>query len=184
LLAGLTGSRLGEVRRLLAVEHLDIATAQALLRKQLPAQALVQWEKHLAGCARCRQMLAAERAMLTLLDLGQVETGGSAALDVDHLLDQVPRLSSVKVNRRWLGQLGIGIAWLMTVVLAGLLAWQLVRRPAQATEAAADLAIAPELQEAVAANLDSLRTLAEEPWIIEHYEAVLALDVLLARPSP
>ncbi len=154
-----------------------------MLRKQLPAEVLLRWEEHLAGCARCRQTLAAERAMLTVLDLGQVETIGPVAIDVDHLLERVPGLSGT-ASRRWAERLGTAAALLVILALAGLLAWQLSHPPADDTEPSADLLVAPELQATVVANLDALRTLAEEPWLIEHYETVLALDALLARPSP
>ena len=137
------------------MEHLDVQLAHRLLRGQLDAAARVGWERHIRECARCHDLVAAERAMLTVLELGS-ESAAPAAPRVDHVLERVADAAPGGLRRRGhraaLGTSGL----LVAAALVLLLVRQLGSQEASSAALAAELRISPELQEQVVNELPAL----------------------------
>jgi hypothetical protein len=165
------------------MEHLDILTAHRLIRGQLDASAQVQWRRHMEQCAHCRDLVTSERAFARVVDLSS-QPAPAAAASVDAVLDRVPHFGPHRTRARR-QQIAMLIAEVVLIVgLSGLLWWEL-RRGSAATEALdSDLRISSPLQEQVIANLAALEVLERDPWLIDQYEAVRALERLITeRPQ-
>lgn len=163
------------------MEHLDVQLAHQLIRGHLDPAASQRWQRHLEQCARCREIVAAERALLAVLGLAS-DASPPVAPAVDHIVDQVPRLSAGSAQRHRsaviVGEL------LVLALLAGMLIWQTGRPTRGPDSLAAELRIAPELQTSVVQELSALAALRADPWLIDEYDAVETLQQLIAVRNP
>ena len=165
------------------MEHLDVQLVHRLIRGQMDAATRARWAHHLRGCARCRDLVADERALMNVLNLdGGIAPAGSPTFE--NVLDQVPGLGAPTTSARRT-RLLTSIAGLVAVLaLAGLFAWQLRALPPGPAALAEELRIPADLQDKVVANLGALDTLQREPWLVEQYEAVHTLEQLIADKEP
>lgn len=158
------------------MEHLDVQLARELLKAQLAPADQARWMSHVDHCPRCRELLTAERALLTVLHFDDPPPPVTTP-DVDRVLERVSdglRAAGSRLRRRaWLA----GGEALLAGVLAALLVWQVVRVPTAAQRVATELRVSAELQSKVVQHLNALRTLEAEPWLVDHFETVRALDV-------
>ncbi|MCK4342104.1 MAG: hypothetical protein KAY37_10325 [Phycisphaerae bacterium] len=162
------------------MEHLDVQLAHRLLSGQLDPATQARWLRHVDHCWRCHDLLANERALMAVLDLGQEPTSSQSDQSLDRLLERVENLSSDTSTRRWRRPAWLAGAVAATVGLALLLVWQMERLSAKPAAVAQELRISPELQDKVVANLAALATLAEDPWLVDQYQAVHTLKRLIA----
>lgn len=162
------------------MSHLDIELARQLLGGRLSTDEAAKWRRHLAGCARCRDLLDNERAFAAVVNLGRTAPGAAPLGRIDALMERVADPAGRRHRQRIIARVVLGAgALLLTFVLA----WQLTRRPPGPAAIARELRIGPEEQAAVIANLDALQTLQREPWLADNYETVLSLEDHILREA-
>jgi len=165
------------------MKHLDVQLARRLLRGELDAVARARWQRHVDRCARCRELLASERGILTLLTMAD-EASGPAGSDraLERFLRRVDGVrGGAAARRRRLVGLGGGLV--LCTLLLGLLVWQLRRDSALPEASARALGISLELQGQVVADLGTLEVLERDPWIADQYETVCTLELLIVGTS-
>lgn len=160
------------------MKHLTVELARRLIHGHLDAPARAHWERHLRDCPPCRALLARERAWSNLLDLGDPAGAPPAPGDGGPPPPAMAAPPPARPGRsRGSALLAAGLA---TAGLAAALGWQLAAAGRAAERAAQELRVPRQLEAQVAANLPALVTLAHEPWLVEDYETVRALEELLA----
>ena len=162
-------------------DHLDLATAQRLVRGRLDPQTQAHWDQHLASCERCRALVENERAFGAALALGDVG-GGAVPEAAAELAPRLPRAWAPPVRRREIVTFAVSLG--VCVGLAGLLSWQMWARADPARELAAELHLAPDVQAQIVQQLPALQALRDDPWLADEWESVQALGEFLAeRPA-
>jgi hypothetical protein len=157
------------------MSHLDIQLARQVLEKRLAPEVEQAWLRHAEKCEQCRQLLENERSMMALLDLG--DAAAAPAAGMEQLLERVDALNATARRRRVLLTL---CSASVVLVLVGLQIWQVRNAPApRRVETPAELA--PALERRLAAQLDGLRALRTDPWIIDEYDAVETFQLLIAE---
>ena len=165
------------------MEHLDVQLAHRLLNGQLDPATQAHWLQHADRCLGCHDLLANERALMAVLDLGQGPSRAPGARSLDRLLERVDQLAPGAPARRWSRNVLAIIAATAVVGLSLLLTWQLSRASAEPAAIAQELRITADLQNKVVANLDTLGSLADDPWLLDQYEAVCTLEQLVTGQS-
>ena len=165
------------------MEHLDVQLVHRLIRGQMDAATRARWERHLRGCARCRDLVADERALMNVLNLdGGIAPAGRPS--IENMLDQVPGLAAPNASARRTRLLTTTVGLVAVLASAGLFTWQLRALPPGPAALAEELRIPADLQGKVVTNLGALDTLRREPWLVEQYEAVHTLEQLIADKEP
>lgn len=154
--------------------HLDVQIVHQLLAGQLPSDERARWLEHAAACARCRDMLDNERALMAVLDLGDA----SRPVDADEFSRRV-QVAAVADRPARLAPLLAAVA--AVAVLGVLLAWQLRQRPSRAAVLADELRISPTVQERTVSNLAALTVIQRDPWLCDEYEAAVTLERLITQ---
>jgi len=167
------------------VKHLDVQLAHRLLRGELDAAARAHWQRHVDRCARCRELLASERGILTLLSMADEASGPAEPdRDLERFLRRVDAVRGGTVARRR-RLVGLAGGFVLCTLLLGLLVSQLRQDSAQPERSARALGISLELQDQVASDLGALEVLERDPWIADQYEAVCTLELLIVgTPDP
>jgi hypothetical protein len=164
------------------MRHLDAPLAQRLIRGQLAPAEKAHWERHILRCTRCREVVGAERAVMAILGVDPAPLTMPLP-EVYDVLARVPGLRPDAAARRRLRALQL--AGLLTVAaLTLLLGWQIHRLPADAAAGRTEARMAPELEQNLVSNWPALAALRTDPWLLDHYEAVLTLEQLLRRHQP
>ncbi len=164
----------------MVVQHLDLQTAHQLLAGQLSAAVTMQWQAHVRECARCRDLLAAEKELKSLLALGDVVPQRPEHQGEVQAPPAITAVAASDRQQRRARRMAIGQCVLI-VGLAMLLTYQVWRRPSESEQLAAELHITTEQQAQVVANLGLLSTLEAEPWLVEDGETVHTLKRLITR---
>lgn len=165
------------------MEHLDVQLAHLLIHGQLGPAEQARWQAHIEGCARCGELLAAERALLAMLSLGDT-TAVPASPDIRHVLDQVTdlgRSAPGAARRKVIAVLG---SFLLVIVLASVLAWQLRGAIKSWSEPVRESGVTHEEEEQVIAQLNGLVALEQDPWLANEYETVRTLERLIIDGEP
>lgn len=162
------------------MDHLDVDSAQRLIRGQLSPEEAALWHAHLRDCERCRQLVADERALGGLLALG--ESPEPPDVEPDLQLERVQRLTAKGLGRPARRPWGTVVLVLLIVGLGGLLGWQIRQRYAEHEEPDPAPALTG-LEQRAADRIDLLRTIDNDPWIVTDYEAVEMLDRLVRGES-
>ncbi len=165
------------------MQHLDLELAHRFLQARLTPDQQRHWEQHLQGCERCRELVAAERALLAVLDLdaaAAVPPPATALRVPDEFAARDPQRAR---RRRW------SIVFLAAEVLVatGLLAalvWQINQRSDPAAALARELRITPEFQQQLLVDLPALLALERDPWLADDYDTVATLAQLIQERIP
>jgi anti-sigma factor RsiW len=165
------------------VDHLDIELAHRFLQGKLDAPLAERLQHHIDRCPRCRNLLANERSLMAMLDLGTGAESG-AEYDVHRLLDGVDRLAPRGAGGVWRSRWFALAGAALILILGALLVWQATHMSPDDEAAARQLGITPELQDRVVRNLDALIVIEEDPWLTYDWEAVDALASLINSEGP
>lgn len=165
------------------MEHLDVQLAHRLLQGQLDPTVQARWQQHIEDCTQCSELLAAERALLTMLSLGDAAMV-PASPDIGRMLDQVPGLRPNASGRGRHLVWGTILGLVSIAALTLLLAWQLRSQADDESESARALGIPREEEEHVIVNLTTLAALERDPWLADEYETVRALERLITDQEP
>ncbi len=165
------------------MEHLDVETAHRLLRGDLDPAIGQRWLEHADRCQRCHDLLANERAMMAVLQLGEAD-GPTVASPDEQLLERLAAATPGGRRQQRHAALVTVVALLLCVVLGWSLKWQVDDLTGAPEQIAAGLGIDPALQSRVVTNLSALRTLSAEPWLARDYETVLMLEELILETPP
>lgn len=163
------------------MEHLDAEIARMLVREQLDPAVAARWEAHLAGCDRCRLIMAQERSWLRLLALDEqpaVPQDGA-----DRLLRQLDALAPQRRRGlRWPAALA---ALFGCGVLAAVLWMQrgVGRGPSEAA-LARQLGIPTATQRRIIDHRAALDAWRDAPWVADEYEMLKALADQLSAAQP
>jgi hypothetical protein len=161
------------------MDHLDVELAHRILRGQLDPQATARWLAHTDHCSRCRDLLANERAMMRVLELGDRGEAAATERGVDRLIERVEETASESAGRQRRALLTTAALVVLNTVLILALWWQ-VREPGVTPESLArELRISPMRQQQVVRRLDALELISDEPWIVSEYETVETLAQLI-----
>lgn len=176
------------VARCAVMEHFDPELARRFLAAELDPATQQHWETHLRDCERCRALLANERKLAALLDLGTDDEPAppdSASKPETQRVSRVLERVDAALPQRG-GKAGVPLIALLlaNVMLAVLLAWQIARQPPSAAELARELRIGEELQRQAVGHLDALGALRRDPWLEQQYGVVERLDQLINGGTP
>ncbi len=165
------------------MQHLDLQIAHQLLAGQLSAAAQAHWQAHVRECPRCRDLLAAERELKSLLTLGDHAEPPVATPPAEAWKAPSVAAISATAGQRRRARLTLVAQCAMVVVLTLLLVWQVQRQPSESQRTATELHITAELQAQVVGNLGLLSTLETDAWLVEDGETVHTLEQLILQPE-
>lgn len=170
------------------MEHLDPELARRYLAAELDPSTQQHWEAHLRECERCRALLAHERKLAALLDLGaddEPATPEVASKPEKRRVSRVlERVDAALPKRRHKAGMPLIALLLANAVLAALLIWQIARQPPSAAKLAHELRIGEDLQRQVVNHLDALDALRRDPWLEPDYTVVERLDQFIKGGTP
>lgn len=166
------------------MQHLDIELAHMLLSGKLSAADEARWKRHADQCARCRDLLAHERSMMKVLELGEAPPRAAEEDRLSEALGVIPQFAAEAATRRRRRYVQFSGTLLAVIGLALLLAWQLRGRAVVPRALAQELHISPAMQREVMSKLDLLLTLQQEPWLATEYEAVCTFEQLVLNGRP
>lgn len=165
------------------MEHLTIELTHQFLNGQLDPPIQARWEKHLQTCERCRQLVEDERVFSHVLDLGDEAPPPGAPDPEQPSIGLGDIRQRTPAGRRRQYALVIG-GLLADAALIVLLLLQFAVGAPEPDESASDLRVPAELQNQVAASLGALQTLERDPWLVDDYDTVKTLEILIASHSP
>lgn len=167
----------------MSTEHLDIQLAHLLLGGKLPPDTTKAWLQHVAHCERCQALLAGERELMAMLDLGHDSAPSLSRPALDQLIGRVKNRVPVVATQRQSVVRRFLFALAATVILTAALLWQMVHPNPVPIRDTSRLPIAPELEMRVVAQLRLLTTLKDDPWLADRYDAALALEQLVLEST-